>query len=76
MKVPWKKQYTFDIIAVAKWSTLSFSSQSSLQLILIGREKGTRYFSQSQAVAMQNQNNCEITFDSQLKTTLKTAMHN
>ena len=36
--------------------------------LLIGGESGTRFFSQSQSAAMQNQSNCEITFDSQLKT--------
>ena len=43
-------------------------------LLLIGRESGTRCFSQSQTVAMQNQSNCEITFDIQLKTALKSKM--
>ena len=37
---------------------------------LIGRESGARFFSQSQTVAMQNQSNCEITSDTQLKTAL------
>ena len=41
-----------------------------LVLLLIGRESGVRFFSQSQTVAMQNQSNCEITFDSELKTAL------
>ena len=32
--------------------------------------KWREIFSQSQSVAMQNQSNCEIAFDAQLKTTL------
>ena len=31
---------------------------------------GERFFSKSQSVAMQNQSNCQITFDTQLKTAL------
>ena len=31
-----------------------------------GRESGARFFSQSQTVAMQNQSNCVVTFDTQL----------
>ena len=38
-------------------------------LLLIGRESGAKFFSQSQSVAMQNQSNCKITLDSQMKTT-------
>ena len=34
-----------------------------LVLLLIGRESGARFFSQSQTVAMQNQSNCLITLD-------------
>ena len=45
-----------------------------LLLLLIGRGSGARFFNQSQSVAMQNQSktksNCEITFDTQLKTAL------
>ena len=41
-----------------------------LVLPLIGRESGARFLSQSQTVAMQNQSNCVITFDTQLKTAL------
>ena len=41
-----------------------------LILLLIGRESGARFFNQSQTVAMQNQSNCVITFDTQLKTAL------
>ena len=33
------------------------------------------FFSQSQSVAMQNQNNCKVTFDRQLKTALFTFCH-
>ena len=39
-------------------------------LLLIGQEGGAKYFSQSQAVAIQNQTNRKITFDVQLKITL------
>ena len=39
-------------------------------LLLIGRESGARFLSQSQSVAMQNQSNCVIVFDTQLKTAL------
>ena len=45
-------------------------SRLVLVLLLIGRESGARIFSQLQTVAMQNQSNCEITFDTQLKTAL------
>ena len=31
---------------------------------------GVRLFNQSQVIAMQNQSNCEIPFNAQLKTTL------
>ena len=41
-----------------------------LVLLLIGRERGARCFNQSQTAAMQNQSNCEITFDTQLKSAL------
>ena len=41
-----------------------------LVLLLIGQESGTRFFSHSQSVAMQNQSNCVITFDTQLKIAL------
>ena len=41
-----------------------------LVLLLIGRESGARFFTQLQTVAMQNQSNCVITFDTQLKITL------
>ena len=34
---------------------------------LIGGESGAGCFSQLQTVVMQNQSNCEITFDTQLK---------
>ena len=40
-------------------------------LLLISWESGEKYFSQSQSVAKQNQGNCEITLDTQLKTALK-----
>ena len=39
-------------------------------LLLIGRGSGARFFNQSQSVAMQNQSNCGITFDTQLKSAL------
>ena len=39
----------------------------SIGLLLIGRESGARFFNQSQSVAVQNQSNCGITFDTQLK---------
>ena len=41
-----------------------------LVLLLIVRKSGARYFSESQTVAMQNQSNWEITFDTQLQTVL------
>ena len=41
-----------------------------LVLLLIGRGSGARFFNQSQSVAMQNQSNCGITFDTQLKSAL------
>ena len=42
-------------------------SQLVLVLLLIGRGNGGDFFNQSQSVAMQNQSNCGITFDTQLK---------
>ena len=39
--------------------------------LLIGRESGARFFSQSQTIAIQNQSNYGITFDTQLKSALK-----
>ena len=33
-------------------------------------KSGARFLIQSQSLVMQNQNNCEITFDTQLKTAL------
>ena len=39
-------------------------------LLLIGRGSGARFFNQSQSVAMQNESNCVITFDTQLKSVL------
>ena len=51
--------------------TRAGKSQLVLVLLLIDRESGARFFfSQSQSVAMQNQSNCLITFDTQLKTVL------
>ena len=45
-------------------------SRLVLVLLLIGRESGARFFSQSQTVAMQNQSSWVITFNTQLKTAL------
>ena len=39
-------------------------------LPLIGRGSAARFFNQSQSVAMQNQSNCIITLDTQLKSAL------
>ena len=39
-------------------------------LLLIGRGSGARFLNQSQSVEMQNQSNCGITCDTQLKTAL------
>ena len=50
--------------------TRASKSPLVLVLLLISWESGARFFSQSQAVAMQNQSNREITFDTQLKTAL------
>ena len=41
-------------------------SRLVLVLLPIGRESGARFFNQSQSVAMQNQSNCGITFDTQI----------
>ena len=38
--------------------------------LLIGRESGARTLNQSLSEEMQNQRNSQITFDTQLKTTL------
>ena len=43
----------------------------NLVLLLIGWESSTRFFSHSQNIAMQNKNNCEVTFDVQLKCAAK-----
>ena len=45
-------------------------SRLVLVLLLIGRGSGARFFNQWQSVAMQNQSNCGITFDTQLKSAL------
>ena len=50
--------------------TRAGKSRLVLVLLLIGQESGARFFSQSQTVAVQNQSNCVITFDAQLKTAL------
>ena len=50
--------------------TRAGKSRLVLVLLLIGRESGAGFFSQSQTVAMQNQSNCVITFDTQLKSTI------
>ena len=48
------------------------ASKSRLVLVLhlIGQGSGARFFNQSQSVAMQNQSNCGISFDTQLKNAL------
>ena len=43
--------------------TRAGKSRLVLVFLLIGRESGTSFFSESQTVAMQNQSNCVITFD-------------
>ena len=43
--------------------TRAGKSRLVLVLLLIGWESGASLFSQSQSVAMQNQSNCVITFD-------------
>ena len=50
--------------------TRASKSRLVLVLLLIGRGNGARFFNQSQSVAMQNQSNCGITFDTQLKSAL------
>ena len=50
--------------------TRAGKSRLVLVLLLISRESGARFFSQSQTVAMQNQSSCVIPFDSQLKSAL------
>ena len=50
--------------------TRASKSQLVLVLLVIGWKSGARFLSQSQSVAMQNQSNREITFDTQLKTLL------
>ena len=50
--------------------TRASKSRLVLVLLLIGRGAGARFFNQSQSVAMQNQSNCGITFDTQLKIAL------
>ena len=48
------------------------ASETRLVLVLrlVGRESGANFVSQSQSVVKQNQSKREITFDTQLKTTL------
>ena len=50
--------------------TRASESRLVLVLLLIGQGSGARFFNQSQSVAMQNQSNCGITFDTQLKSAL------
>ena len=58
------------VAGAKRGKTRAGKSRLLLVLLLIGRESGARFFSQSQTVAMQNQSNCVITFDTQLKTAL------
>ena len=51
--------------------TRASKSRLVLVLLLIGWENGARFLSQSQSEAIKNQSNCEITFDTQMKTALK-----
>ena len=63
-----RKQSNEPISARAKrGKTRASKSRLVLVLLLIGRGSGARFFNQSQSVAMQNQSNCGITFDTQLK---------
>ena len=63
-------QSELEEITCSRRQTRENACRQVLVLLLIGRESGARFFSQSQTVAMQNQSNCEITFDTQLKTAL------
>ena len=47
--------------------TRAGKSRLVLVLLLIGREIGARFFSQSLPCSMQNQSNCLLTFYTQLK---------
>ena len=81
--IKWTNQNSKQIhIAHAKHGKTCVSkSWLVLVLFLIGWESGARFFSHSQSVAVQNQSNCDITFDTQLKTALnwvsnfKSVMH-
>ena len=50
--------------------TRTGKSRLVLVLLLIARESYTKIFSQLQTIAMKNQSNCEIAFDTQLRNTL------
>ena len=63
------------VVAAKRGKTRPSKSRLVLVLLLIGWESGARFLSQSRSVAMQNQNNREITFDTQLKTTLLEKLH-
>ena len=58
------------VAGAKRGKTRTGKSPLVLVFLLIGREIGARFFSQSQTVAMQNQSNCEITFETQLKSAL------
>ena len=58
------------VTGVKRGKTHAGKSQLVLVLLFIGRENGANFANQSQSAAKQNQSKREITFDTQLKTTL------
>ena len=63
------------VAGAKRGKTRAGKSRLVLVLLLIGRERSARFFSQSRAVAMQNQSNSVITYDTQLKTALYQPEH-
>ena len=67
---PMNQSEQIDVARAKRGKTRAGKSRLVLVLFLIGRESGAIYFSQSQTVAMQSQSNCEIAFETKLKTAL------
>ena len=62
-----KQSKQMHVARAKRGKTRARKSRLVLVLLLISRGSGVRFFNQSQSVAMQNQSNCGITFDTQLK---------
>ena len=73
---PMNQSEQIHVARAKRGKTRAGKSRLVLVLFLIGRESGARYFSQSQTVAMQSQSNCEIAFETKLKTALSDKLSN